>query len=419
VRKYLNIPTFFIFSILASFLNYLTYPLLARILGREDFTDTNVALALVSQITSMMSAIVALAISETLYSPKKKGEVVSALQSQVTRLYGVVMLIFIVTSPLIFNLVKLPLKFIIPLSAVLFFTVPIAIISGYFNGKSLLTKLGAVGLIVASSQFTVAIIFAILSKSGSVSILGMALGQAAAIIICYRIFKSERLPTIRESVSKKPQTTSTGMAHRTIVIASLCILALNILQIADLLLINAKGVDQQMYSDISIVSRVVFFGASMFIWVFLAKIRINDSRSNAKSFVSLTAISLGIFAIGSILFCFLGDFILKAITGTTYYLPDIRFIGLASILYRILYVPNISVVLYLIVTRNRHVALVPIWLTIVSVATSIAIVMLDLDTLHSITLFNLAGLSGLIFTGAFFRKSFSRDANLGRSDIIQ
>lgn len=394
------------------------YPLLARILGRDDFTDTNVALALVSQITSMMSAVVALAISETLYNPKKKGEAVTFLQAQVTRLYGVVMLIFIVASPLIFSLVRLPMSFIIPLSAVLFFTVPIAIISGYFNGKSMLSKLGAVGMIVASSQFVLAIIFGYVSKSGNLSILGMALGQAVAIYICYRIFKDERLPKIRDSLAPGKFASTTSQSHSAIVVASLTILSLNILQIADLLLINAKGIEQQMYSDISIVSRVVFFGASMFIWVFLSKIRLNDSKSNANSFLTLSAIALVIFIISSLVFFFMGDTILKAITGANYYLPDIRFIGIASMLYRIIYVLNISIVLYLIVTRNRYTALIPAWLMFITFLVILSTIIFDLNTIFSIILFNIAGLSGLILTAIFFRKSFRTD-NASLSDIIQ
>lgn len=418
MRKYLNIPAYFIFSILASLLNYMMYPLLARILERDDFTSTNVALALVTQITSMMSAVVALAISETLHNPKKKGESVSVLQSQVTRLYGIVMAIFILTSPFVFRLVNLPLRFIIPLSAVLFFTVPIAIISGYFNGKSLLSKLGAVGLIVAGFQFILAIIFGYISKSGYLSVLGMALGQALAIFVCYRIYSNERLPKIRETLFLNRSRPSDSQSHKVIVTASLCLLFLNVLQIADLLLINAIGTEQQVYSDISIVSRVVFFGASMFIWVFLSKIRLGNSADNTKYFLNLVSISFGILLIASLVFYFEGDTILGIITGTAYDLADIRLIGIASMLYRIIYVLNITIVLYLIVTRNKHVVLVPIWLVMATLFAVGAITVWDISTLGSIVLFNMAGFSGLIFTAIFFRKSFRTD-NTSLSDIIQ
>jgi hypothetical protein len=174
-------------------------------------------------------------------------------------------------------------------------------------------------------------------------------------------------------------------------------MAINIVQIADLLIIQTLHTsDVKFYTDIYVVSRIVFFGGMIFIWPFLGKISIDNHQLNRKPFAEV-AIIFTVITVGAVIgLYFFGAFITNLLFGTAYNLSDVQYIGILSVLYKYFFLIITAAILYFVVLRS-YVAL---WLSVILCGT-IAIYAATLDkgtttedVLLSINL--LTGLSAIV-----------------------
>jgi O-antigen/teichoic acid export membrane protein len=357
-----SVLLFVVFSVLASALNYIVYPLFSRILEPSEYVNITTSLSLFTQISAFLSSILAITIglskSEQGGNTNKKIEL---LQSFLFKLFATLAVLFLIASPVLMTMAHIPVWFAFPIAIMMLLSVPLMVISGYLNGKNQMIKLGIVTVISASSQFIIGLTAATVSKSGLITMLSMAIAQIVTLAVIYNVFSKDHLPGIVKPI-KSPLKATKGMGNLLIYTAltSIAIMSISLVQIVDLFVLQGLTVaDTKFYTDIYVVSRVVFFAGMIFIWPFLGEINLDHHHVNRKPFVKVT----GYFAIITLaaigLLYFFGDSLVRLLFGATYSLSLIQDIGILSVLYKFLMLIITAVVLYFVVLRSY----IAVWLS--------------------------------------------------------
>lgn len=348
---------FVILSIIASGLNYFLYPVLSRVLGPLEYVDVTVALSLFTQISAFLSSIIAITIglskSADVSAANKK---IEALQSFILRLFSIIALLFLAISPLVMPLVDTPILFAVPIALMMLFTIPIQIISGYLNGKNKLIKLGAITVFCALVQFTVGITVASLTHSGLFALLAMSVSQLLSIALIYKLLPADGIPNVVTSLKTPLSSLKTLNMKKILIytgIASLAIMAINVVQVADLLVLQSlEGSGAKFYADIYVISRAVFFAGTIFIWPFLGEIDIANLKKNRRPFVKVISYFTAIAIATIIALVFFGDTIAQLLFNAQYTLETVSMIGVLSVIYKLLLLIIMASVLYFVVLRS-------------------------------------------------------------------
>src|SRR5688572_6640345 len=100
MRKHGPLLLFILLSGFASGLNYLTYPVLSRLLPNSEFINITVALSILTQMATFLSSIIALTVgitkSNTIKQPRK---LIESLQSELINVFLFFIGLFILTAP--------------------------------------------------------------------------------------------------------------------------------------------------------------------------------------------------------------------------------------------------------------------------------------------------------------------------------
>ncbi len=362
--------TFIILSAAASFFNYATYPALSRILNVNQFVDITVALALFTQLSSFTLTIVAITIGLSKQNGPELNSTIEKLQAVLAHMFLGVILIFLILSPLFMQKLHLPASMLLPICAMLALSISMSVITGYLNGKQKLVKLGTAIMLSAVLQFLLCIIVGIITKNGALALDAMALGSLISIIFIYIFYKDENLPRLStifihrlDLYRSKPMRALITFT----VWASLAAIATNILMIFDLLLVNNRQVDAQAYTDLYVVSRIVFFGGMLFVWPFLSNIHIGQPKHNIDLLKRLTSLFIAISVSASVVMALFGKQVVELLLGSGHQASiDIRWLAIMSIIYKFIYLMITALTLSFIVMRSYWAIGLPIVLTVVS-----------------------------------------------------
>jgi len=348
---------FIILSGIASFFNYATYPALARILSDAQFVNITVALAIFTQLSSFTLSIVALTIGLS----KQRNDhdsttTIEKLQTVLIHLFVALLAIFLISSPLFFSKLAIPVSLLLPISIMLSLSIITSVVSGYLNGRGKLVKLGIALVLIAVVQFVLSVSSGILTKNGTVTLYAMSAGTILSLAFIYLAYKDEGLPKIASILTHK---FSIYKSHKLrallkfIILASLATLAINILLILDLLIINSRGTDAKQYSDIYVVSRVVFFGGMLFVWPFLSNVNIYKLKKNTLLLVKLCGLFTGITLAAIIIIQIFGQQIFELLFGPEYRsMSGTKELALLAIVYKYIFLIMTALVLYFIVIRS-------------------------------------------------------------------
>lgn len=356
---------FILLSVVASAISYTLYPVLSRLLPANQYIDITVALSLLTQISTFLSSIIAITIGLSKSEGNGKAQPkIEALQEMLFKLFIILVVVFLIISPVVMPSIDIPIQFVIPISIIMLASIPIATISGYLNGRAELMKLGILTVAVAGSQFLIASIVAFITRNGLIATLSMAAAQIITIFFAHSAFRNDNLPGIGKMAWKLAPVFSDKQHLKRLalytLVASIALMALNLAQIADLLIIQTtNNGDSKFYADIYVVSRVVFFAGMIFVWPFLSEIDIINHRLNRIPLVKAGAV-FGVISVGAIagLYAY-GDIIIHLMLGVDYELQAIRSIGVLSVLYKTLFLIITAVVLYFVVL-HRYIAA---WIT--------------------------------------------------------
>lgn len=398
---------FIILSGVASFFNYVVYPILARLLSSIEFVHIATALALFTQLSSFMLSIVALTIGLSKQTGQSDSKAtVEKLQALLTHLFLVIIVIFLAASPLYLGRLHMPAQLLLPICAMLALSMSMSVISGYLNGKQKLVKLGLAIAFSSFLQLGLSVIFAIITKSGTTALNGMALGSFIAIVLIYQVYKAEKLPSLSSIFShglSLYRTKSIRSLVKFTIMASLTTLLMNILLIIDLLIVNSRQVDAVIYTDMYVISRVVFFSGMLFIWPFLSNIDIYHPRRIfgllyrlVGFFVVMTVGAIGIMVLS-------GQTAIRLLLGSNYNgAANIKQLAILAILYKFIFLLITTLILFFIVMRNYWAVILPLILTacigvcliLVGSSASTSRLVFGLDIASTIAL--MAGFYGLV-----------------------
>jgi len=353
-----SLLVFILLSGLASAFNYFAYPALSRLLPADQYINITVALSLFTQISTLLSSLVAITIGLTKERhATPSNHTIEILQSVLFRLLVVVSIVLLALSPIIAGSVHMPVTYIIPICIMLLISIPIAITSGFLNGKGLMVKLGLVTVVSAGLQFTVAISASIATNSGLLTLLSMALSQCIAIAVIYIILRHDNLPKLHHALTlsvSKPDKKRLGKILGYTVLSSIGIMVINLAQVVDLLIAQRlTSHDVKFYTDIYVISRVVFFAGMIFIWPFLSAIDIHARQKNIAPIFKLMGIFVAFGVLSSLALILFGQQIISLLFNVQYAATTIDAIGLLSILYKVTFLIITAITLYFIVLRSN------------------------------------------------------------------
>lgn len=385
-----SVAFFALFSIVASALNYIIYPLLARLLPANDYVDITVALSLFTQISAYLSSIIAITIGISKKHPLKAAETISQLQLFLLKSFLVLASILMLLSPILLPPLHVQVQFIIPICLMMIFSIPITIISGYLNGLNAMTKLGSVALVSATSQFVVALCTAAITHNAFATMLSMVVAQMLTVAILYKSFSSMSLPRLLPDPKAAGARLITRRLKVYTLFAALSIMAISLAQVADLLLIRKLyGVDAKFYTDIYVISRVVFFAGMILIWPFLGSIKTSILKNNIKPYVTLVGLFVAMGLAASVALWTGGQTIASILFGESYGPKLIGDIGFLSVMFKVFMLIITATVLYYVVLHRATAIVIASWSSVLvicyglflNVHASIASVLLDLNYL--------------------------------------
>lgn len=356
---------FVIISVVASALNYIIYPLMGRILSSSEYINITVSLSLFTQISTFLSSIVAITIGLSKSNHDgQANEKIELLQAFLFKLFLALAIIFLALSPIIMARLHTPVLFALPISIMMVFSIPVQIVSGYLNGKNQMIKLGLIALISAGSQFAIGLTTSIISRNGLITMISMTIAQMITLTIIYRLFSKDQLPGITKSVQTSLRTIKEKRIGSLIIYTaatSLAIMTISLIQIVDLFIMqNLVHTNIKFYTDIYVVSRIVFFAGMIFIWPFLGEISVDNHHFNRKPFVKLVSYFTIITLAAIVVLYFFGDRLTNILFGAHYNLQFIRNLGILSVLYKYFLLIITAVVLYFVVLR-KYIA---VWLSL-------------------------------------------------------
>jgi O-antigen/teichoic acid export membrane protein len=364
-----NIIIFVLLSAAASFLNYATYPALARALPESQFINITVALSLLTQMSTILSSIIAISTSLTKEKSNASFKQIEILQSVIIYLLFAVILVFLLLSPMLLPLINLSGVYLLPVCIMLLLAVPISIISGYLNGKKLIIKLGLAALASAFAQFVLSVSVGFATNNSVLALMAMATGQLISVAAIYIVYKGENLPHIKNIFYHRTKDIFNPSMRAIIkftILSSLGVMFINILQILDLLAVQNRGIDESVYTDLYIVSRVVFFAGTIFVWPFIASTELKSPKSNVNYLLKLVGILTILTLLAAAGIMFFGSIITQVLVGRSYDQVTYNSIGLLSILYKYLYIILYALVLYFTVMRSYFAVYLPLLIGVVS-----------------------------------------------------
>lgn len=380
---------YILLSLFASTLNYLAYPMLARLLPPSQYVDITVALSLFTQMSTFISSLAAIAIGVS--KNKTEGNhTLTKLQTSLLQIFTLLGVIFLLLSPVIMNFITTPVVYALPIIIMILVSIPITVISGYLNGRNSMVKLGSVAALTATLQFITGGLVAGLFHNGLITMFVMSVVQIISVIILVRLLREPDLPKITAEVfklEKYSQVTRRLLVFT--VIASFAIMIINVLQIADLLIIkNINSTVAKFYTDMYVISRIVFFGGMIFIWPFLGEVSLTDIDSNRKSYLKLLGIFAGI-SLGVIVAMLLfGSIITHILFGQTHDATLVKVVIPFSILYKMFFLMITACCLYFIIFRSYRCLLLTL---IVTVITSASILLANPAEMSSVIFYLTAG----------------------------
>jgi O-antigen/teichoic acid export membrane protein len=345
---------FITLSVFSSALNYITYPLLARLLPADQYTDITVSLSLLTQISTFLSSLIAVTIGLAKSGESNDNKIINTLQTFLLQALSAIGIFLLIFAPIVMSLISTPSIYVIPIVLMLIVSVPITVISGYLNGKQKMIKLGLVALTTASFQLVAGTAAALAFQSGVLTMLSMGSIQIISIFILLYAFRDEHIPRIDKSIFKiqKPSKKVLSLLKYTL-IASVAIMTVNLLQVVDIIIIKQiHSSTALMYTDVYVVSRALFFAGMIFIWPFLGDISLSEPANNMRIFLKLMGTFILLTGVAIAIVSIFSDNIFSILFGRNLLIANATLIVILSILYKLSLLILTSLTLYFIVLHK-------------------------------------------------------------------
>lgn len=283
---YFRSSLFTVLSLCGAALNYLLYPVLARILDVRSFGDFTAIFALSNQVLGILLAFNLVSIYLVKAYPEVEARKhAEAVQKVLIRFFLIISLLLVAFSPILRYQFKIQntYEFLI-LGLILLISVPSVIWNGYLQGHKKLINVGAFNISAAFFKFSLAIVLA--GFFGTIGGLwGLLLGTVVGIFVL-RVSSSIKLPTI-SSIFKPIEKSERIflLDNRYYIFGAIFVVgSLSVLQNIDILL--AKSLFSQqvagIYGGISVLSNALYYISFLLIWILLPEVSSTNHKHNKR-----------------------------------------------------------------------------------------------------------------------------------------
>lgn len=350
----LNNGLFTVLSLAGAALNYLLYPVLARLMPAGDFGDVSAVAVLAAQIGGIMLAfnVVSLYVVRTLGQDEGLS-VLDLVQKLLVQILVVFTAVLMAAGPWLIHVLKInnPLTFL-GLGIFLILTVPAVIWTGILQARNEMARIGVYNASSAGIRLMLAVAFTLAGWGAPGAIFGIVAGQAAGLLVT-KLAPGGKLPVPKNLLAplRKSDLTTLRELLPYVLQALFVMLVFSLLFSADLMLAKVLFSRQEagLYAGVSSFARIIFYSSSLVIWILLANL--NHPERNRIVLRNSLAIIAGIGAVLIAIYLLLGDWLIREVLGKQYlearHLLEIAslFQAVASLLY--------AYTLYLLVLRKR------------------------------------------------------------------
>jgi O-antigen/teichoic acid export membrane protein len=288
---------FFIGSLSISFLNYLYYPVLGRMLPIESFGEVQVIISIYTQITIFLSVLTLISVNIVVNDENnEQSEPIIAEFEKIAMYVSITLLILsIFLAPYLQSALKFQsgIPFVM-LSLILMSSVPVAFKSAYLRGKTDFVGTSITGIISSTFKIITSVIFILFGFQTTGAIGGIIAAQIIALIyLQFRIRKHgfkkvktlKRFPDFRLI---KPQLPYAALVLVTSLLTTLQF-SLDITLIKYLFSEEVAG----GYAGISTIARIIIFVTGSFAIVILSSVKQNKPANlNLKILIKSFLITL-------------------------------------------------------------------------------------------------------------------------------
>ncbi|MBA3757280.1 hypothetical protein H0X09_00210 [Candidatus Saccharibacteria bacterium] len=353
---YVRSSMFTVLSLGGAFFNYLTYPVLSRVLDTSSFGNFTVILALSNQVLAILLAFNIISIYLVKKYPEKDAREKSQIIQKVLIWFFIAATILVLAfSPLINTGLRIdePLTFLI-LAVILITAIPAVIWTGYLQGHKRLVQVGVYAFSGAFFKFVMAVTLGAIW--GTVGALwGVMIGTIMGMLIL-RLVAGVKLPKISSMFSPFTNSERKFLSSLTLYTAGAVIVVggLGILQNIDIIFAKALFDTHTagVYSGISILSNAVYYISFLLVWIILPEMDPNNPMSNRRIIRSAYKVLL-IMGTGALLLEVLfKNFITQALLG-----PEFANQGQILIFATLFQLSLVAVTLYafyLLILRSRR-----------------------------------------------------------------
>jgi O-antigen/teichoic acid export membrane protein len=283
---YVRSGLFSLLSITGAAFNYALYPVLVRILNKQEFGDFAAITALSNQILGILLAfnIISIYLVKSMeeHAARRHAQNIQRLLIWVFVFAAIALLLL---SPLLYSILRIQdFGSFFLLSALLIIAVPGVIWTGYLQGHKELIRIGISSLSASIGKFVLAVILAALF--GVIGGVWGVLGGTVLGLLVLMVVPGVKLPTLRSFFHKSSAQEKRFLLsiRNYIVISVLVVGSLSFLQNFDIIL--AKALFEPniagTYSGISILSNALYFVAFLLIWIILPEIELGNAANNRR-----------------------------------------------------------------------------------------------------------------------------------------
>lgn len=368
---YRNALIFTAASLFTSVLNYIFYPILARMLSVEEFGELQLITSIILQLSTAFSGLNLINISLMTNSEKSEGErLVAALQRVIVWLFIGIALLLVAASPWLGKFFHFSSYAAFALAA------PSLVISALsvFWTSILQSKQDFTSL----SIYSVATgLFKLLSSAGLVyigfgvigGVIGLSVGLVFSLVLV-RLVTRHHLPPLAHTV--RPPRSADRLVIRKyapyIVSVIVSLTVSSILLSLDTLVVKRsfESLVAGEYAGVATIARIIFFASSPLVAIMIPLLKIKNTRSNLSALGKTLALSLSISIVGAMVLLGLSEQVINILLGYSY-LPGGAYLPAAVLLAALSTILNLNLN-YLLAVRNKYVLPVMVALLALGVA---------------------------------------------------
>lgn len=311
---------FYLMSMATSFLNFLYYPALSRLLPVDQYGEVQFIVTILFQISVLFLALNIVTILISLkysHEPSVLTKKILALSSALNALtititVALILVLGIFHQEFGFNN---PIA-IVAMGLAIISTVPFTLGVGLFQGRNLYIKAGSLNVLGSGLKLLISILLVLGGLGTTGAILGIALGQLGAVLL-FTISGKDRL-VFSDVFSLSSVGWHTLKDDRLLLSSCAWIIMVNILMSLDTIIAKASLVPDEAgeYAGVATLSKIAIFAVSPLMWLVIPR-AVNYNKDKKTVYRLLTIATLFCtLLIGS--YVILGRFIIEIIVGARY-----------------------------------------------------------------------------------------------------